>query len=229
MQSKMRVAGTLTDKDWEELAKTLKPEKTENWGNAFHFFEERIRTRYLEPIQSILDMEKYEGEGFAAVSLQCSLIETIESFINSWIYSNKTKDGFIKNKWHHKKNIVKNAENKDLTNIDIFSSFFSNRSPIKELQICGEDFFRNVRCALLHETQTKSNWRIKKCSSATESYCESPTSKIIYRDQFQKDLKMVIEDYKKAIIEGRKFGKGEISTKELRKNFKTKFNHLCNQ
>ena len=85
----MIVAGTLTDKDWKELACTLKPEENKNWGNAFHFFEERIRTRYLEPIQSILDMEKYEGEGFAIVNLQCSLIETIESFINGWIYNQK--------------------------------------------------------------------------------------------------------------------------------------------
>src|SRR5690554_423641 len=172
-------------------------------------------------------MNKYEGEGFAIVNLQCSLIETIESFINGWIYSNKTKDGFIKNKWHHKKKIVKNAENKDLTNIDIFNSFFSNRSPIKELQICGEDFFRNVRCALLHETQTKSTWKIKKCSLATESYCESPTSKIIYRDQFQRDLERVIKDYKKAIIERKDFD--EITSKDLRENFKAKFCHLSKQ
>ena len=85
----MRIAGQLTVKDWEELKSILKPEENENWDNAFHFFEERIRTRYLEPIQSILDMERYEGEGFAAVSLQCSLIETIESFINGWVYNAK--------------------------------------------------------------------------------------------------------------------------------------------
>ncbi|OBX24707.1 hypothetical protein A9996_13900 [Gelidibacter algens] len=120
----MIVAGTLTDKDWKELACTLKPEENENWGNAFHFFEERIRTRYLEPIQSILDMEKYEGEGFAVVNLQCSLIETIESFINGWVYSNETKNGLIKYKWHHKKNVVRNSQNNYLNNVDYFYFYF---------------------------------------------------------------------------------------------------------
>ncbi|SHI60853.1 hypothetical protein SAMN04488096_10315 [Mesonia phycicola] len=93
----MRVAGTLTVNDWKELTYILKPEKNENWGNAFHFFEERIRTRYLEPIQAILEIEKYNGEGFAAINLQCSLIETIESFINGWVYNSSN------NKWYDKK------------------------------------------------------------------------------------------------------------------------------
>lgn len=226
----MRIAGKLTIKDWQELKSILKPEENQNWGNAFHFFEERIRTRYLEPIQTILDMEKYEGEGFAIVNLQCSLIETIESFINGWIYNQKEN----KNKELEKNSWYKNTLHKDnrigsVNSAEIFISFFKKRLPFIKMNINGLLFYQEVRCPLLHETQTKSNWRIKKCSLATESYCESPTSKIIYRDQFQKDLKMVIEDYKKAIIEGRKFGKGEISTKGLRKNFKTKFNHLCNQ
>lgn len=220
----MRVAGKLTDKDWKELACNLKPEENENWGNAFQFFEERIRTRYLEPIQAILDIKKSDGEGFAVVNLQCSLIETLESFINGWVYNPDN------GKWFNKsiKNGYAQIDGRRLKkNQDIFNSFFSNRSPIKELQICGEDFFRNVRCALLHETQTKSTWKIKKCSLANESYCESPTSKIIYRDQFQRDLERVIKDYKKAIIEGKDFD--EITSKDLRENFKAKFCHLSKQ
>ena len=78
----MRIAGTLTTKDWNELITNLNSEKDENWGLAFHFFEERMRTRYLNPINAILKMPDNLGEGFAVVNLQCSLIETIESFIN---------------------------------------------------------------------------------------------------------------------------------------------------
>lgn len=222
----MRIAGKLTIKDWQELESILKPKENKNWGNAFHFFEERIRTRYLEPIQAILDIKKSEGEGFAIVNLQCSLIETIESFINGWVHNSAN------NKWYDKKieNGYAQMDGKRLKkNHDIFISFFSKRSPFKELQICGEDFFRNVRCALLHETQTKNNWFIRKDSSKISSYEYANGEKTIYRDQFQKDLKLVVEDYKKAIIEGRKYGKGEISTKVLRENFKAKFCHLSKQ
>lgn len=222
----MRIAGKLTIKDWQELKSILKPEENKNWGNAFHFFEERIRTRYLEPIQSILDMERYEGEGFAAVSLQCSLIETIESFINGWVHNS------INNKWYDKKieNGYAQMDGKRLKkNTSIFISFFSKRSPFKEQRICGEEFFKYVRCALLHETQTKKNWFVRKNSSKILSYdCENG-EKIIYRDQFQRDLEILIEDYKKAIIEGEKFGEGEISINDIRENFCAKFNHLCNQ
>ena len=226
----MRIAGQLTVKDWEELKSILKPEENENWDNAFHFFEERIRTRYLEPIQSILDMERYEGEGFAAVSLQCSLIETIESFINGWVYNAKKdeKEELEKNSWY-KNTLHKNNRVGSVNSAEIFISFFKKRLPFIKMNINGLLFYQEVRCPLLHETQTKNIWRIKKCSSATKSYDESHMSKIIYRDQFQRDIKTVIEDYKKAIIEGEKFGEGEISIKDLRENFCAKFNHLCYQ
>ncbi|MBK5214480.1 MAG: hypothetical protein JJE55_12560 [Flavobacteriaceae bacterium] len=222
----MRVAGKLTDKDWKELACNLKPEENQNWGNAFHFFEERIRTRYLEPILTILDMEKYEGEGFAIVNLQCSLIETIESFINGWIYNQKENEdkGLVKNSWY-KNTLHKDNRIGSVNSAEIFISFFKKRLPFIKMNINGLLFYQEVRCPLLHETQTKSNWRIKKCSSATESYCESPTSKIIYRDQFQRDLEVVIKNYKECLIERKNLG--EIKKHELRQNFKAKFNHLC--
>lgn len=221
----MRVAGTLTNKDWKDLEYILKPKENENWGNAFHFFEERIRTRYLEPIQAILDMEKYEGEGFAVVNLQCSLIETIESFINGWVHNS------AKNKWYDKKieNDYAQMDGKRLKkNSSIFISFFSKRSPFKEQRICGEEFFKYVRCALLHQTQTKNNWFIRKNSSKISSYECKNGEKIIYRDQFQRDLEVIIKNYKKAIIEEAEFDE-KISTKDLRANFCAKFNHLCKQ
>ena len=78
----MKIAGNLTISNWNKLSKNLNCLSNNNWSDAFQYFEERIKTRYINPIKSILEIGDNLGEGFAVVNLQCSLIETIESFIN---------------------------------------------------------------------------------------------------------------------------------------------------
>ena len=53
----MKIAGELTTKDWKDLEEKLEPNNDELWGLAFSFFEERIKTRYLNPINAILDLK----------------------------------------------------------------------------------------------------------------------------------------------------------------------------
>lgn len=221
----MRIAGKLTTKNWEELVTNLNSEKDENWGLAFHFFEERIKTRYLNPIHTILKMEDNLGEGFAVLNLQCSLIETIESFINGWVYHN---DGIRKNLNGWFQNIVQDETHikKIQNNLYIFESFFKNHLIFKKIN--GKHFYFNVRCSLLHETQTKNNWKIKLDKDNTGvNYEEKNDEKLIYRENFQKDLEKLINDYKNAIINDTKFC--EIESKELRINFIAKFNHICDK
>src|SRR5665647_743619 len=94
----IKIAGELMMKHWKALK--LNSDKNENWDKAFNFFEKRITTRYLNPIHEILNMDLNTGEGFAVVNLQCSLIETIESFQEGWI--------FHKNKYYHR--IIKSVK-----------------------------------------------------------------------------------------------------------------------
>jgi hypothetical protein len=183
------------------------------WDLVFDFFEERIKTRYINPINIILNMELKTGEGFAVVNLQCSLIETIECFINGWIYQKVEK----KHVWYN------NTSNEIINNNkDIYISFFSEREPFKSFipKIDGANFYIDVRCALLHEAQTKNGWRI--LASGTSYPIEQ---KNIYRNDFQKAILRVIKDYKKAVVYCEKFGR--IDGVDLRKNFIKKFNHIC--
>lgn len=218
----MEIAGKLTIIDWEDLVINLSEKEDENWGLAFHFFEERIRTRYTNPINAILEMDLKTGEGFAVVNLQCSLIETIESFINGWIYHNdgekKSKKGWFKNKVSDETYIAEINNN-----LYLFESFFKNHLNFKKIK--GNDFYFNVRCSLLHETQTKNNWKIKKGLKFGKVFEEKDNFKIIYRDNFQRDLEKIINLYKIAIIKGQKFN--NIESKELRENFIAKFNQIC--
>lgn len=203
----MQIAGKLTDKDWEELVICLDITKQENWGTAFNFFEQRITTRYLNPIKAILDMDLRTGEGFAVVNLQCSLIETIECFYRGWCHI------------EYKKYIDSDGAKISKSNVEIFKLFFLNREPFKIKEIDGSDFCNNVRNALLHETQTKCNWKIK--SGNVEIYEKVEVNKIIYREAFQRGIETLISNYKNEIIQG--------NDDKLRKNFIAKFNHICTQ
>ena len=219
----MQIAGKLTIQNWKELSKKLYPENDDNWGLAFHFFEERIRTRYLNPINAILDLKDNLGEGFAVVNLQCSLIETIESFINGWVSEFDIKKG--KTIWKKGGIIAKNPNfnnGKNIRNIDIFISFFENRNPFNSYKIEGNLFFWNVRCSLIHETQTKKGWKIW-----ADGVDKSIEDKIIYRNDFQRDLELLIARYKDAIINVGEFD--GICTCELRENFISKFNNICTE
>lgn len=226
----MRIAGKLTIKQWKELEQTLNNREDVCWEYAFRFFEERIETRYLEPIEAILNIGNNKGEGFAVVNLQCSLIETIESFINGWVYKCKYDDKKKKKKkkynWYHRENKMKSPYSKCyLRNIDIFQSFFDTREPFKSYKIKGDDFYNDVRCGLLHETQTKNGWKIK--ANNKDNTVSITNDKTIYRESFHRDIKKVIKNYKSAIVEGEKFD--GIEGNKLRQNFRDKFNHICNQ
>ena len=120
MEEMIKIAGEKKIKDWKELEKKLKPNYNKHWEEAFTFFEIRICTRYLKPIDAILNMKSYNGEGFAIVNLQCSMIETIESFISGIIHI-------------HPHFLIKNKKTfKDNSKIYIF---FFNRFIISKMKI----------------------------------------------------------------------------------------------
>jgi hypothetical protein len=219
----IKIAGNKTIQQWVDIVGTKKNLKidfysNEKWDTIFEFFEERINTRYINPINAILNMHDNLGEGFAVVNLQCSLIETIESFINGCVHEYDVKSEKLK--WKRNGRIIFHS------NKSIFVSFFNKRTPFDILNISGEDFYEYVRCDLLHETQTKNNWTIKLDSENTGySYLEKNGNYLIYRENFQRDLKKLIDYYKNSIINGEYFH--EIEPALLRENFISKFNNIC--
>jgi hypothetical protein len=208
----MKIARKKTIKEWINLVGDEKEPKinyisNEKWDEVFDFFEERIRTRYINPIHVILNLKDNLGEGFAIVNLQCSLIETVECFINGLIfqYPNFIMPSGV---------ILKKGSK------GVFESFFKKREPFNTMDIDGSDFYKSVRCGLLHETQTKNGWK-----TLAQGCDKSIENKIIYRNDFQLDIEKVIENYKKAIVHGIELN--QIPTYELRENFIYKFNNIC--
>jgi hypothetical protein len=215
----IKIASNLSIKDWKKLDES----NSKYWKLASDFFKERIKTRYLTPINAIKNLNLNEGEGFAIVNLQCSLIETFECFINGWLFYFESG----KLMWKDKNEEVVKYKNKDVKSRSIFISFFDEfKDNFNDLK--GEYFYSKVRCGLLHETQTKDNWVIRVAEKDTENCYEAKEDKkIIYRNNFQKKLEKLLEDYQQALIDGKDFRK--IKSEDLRKNFITKVNHICNQ
>ena len=73
----MKIAGERTAEDWKDLEAALgNSASLELWKMAYDdFFMERIRTRYLWPIELLQKHGDDRGEGFSIVSLQCAMIE----------------------------------------------------------------------------------------------------------------------------------------------------------
>ena len=77
MNTKVRIAGTKTVGDWQQLRRALVPGCDQSlWRTAFRtFFESRISSRYLKPIALLQEARTFGGEGFSILAIHCSLVE----------------------------------------------------------------------------------------------------------------------------------------------------------
>ena len=69
----MRISPRYTSTDWKQITF----EKNEHWHLAVDIFKDRIRERFLDPIDRI---EKCQYAGFAVLALDCLLIEMLQQF-----------------------------------------------------------------------------------------------------------------------------------------------------
>ncbi|WP_246676381.1 hypothetical protein [Mesorhizobium sp. B1-1-5] len=177
------IAPGKTKDDWKKLSKLLVPGGDSNvWAEAFDtYLLARLRSRYLGPIEMVRDKGAWEGEGFTIVSIQCALIEFLAA----------TRAG---KKYRHK-----NAQppHEYQSSRKLFVDFLFQTAPFDKLFSEGEaeDFYSNVRCALLHEARTKDGWIIW-VTGAVSVDCHK---KIVHRDSFQAVIEDYIDDYGVAL------------------------------
>ena len=213
---KMEIAGKRTVADWNSLKGKLN-DHTNLWETAFDdFFYSRLETRYLNPIHLLQTHGENTGEGFSIVSLQCALVEFLQTtrdginfdFSNGSSYSEACKDT---------KNYTHSGGSKK-----IFAEFLQNQEPFNsyfDTEDKANDFFSNVRCSLLHEARTTGNWRITANPIRSETIKVEDGITFLQRDRFQQDLETYIWRYKIELL----------SDTELQKAFTRKFDALCVQ
>jgi hypothetical protein len=195
------IAPGKTKDDWKKFAKQLVPGgNADIWAEAFDkFLLGRLRSRYLKPIAMVRDKGEWEGEGFTIVSIQCALIEFLAA----------TRAG--KNYRHRNPQPPHEYQKSG----ELFVDFLFQTAPFDKQFSKGqaEDFYTNVRCALLHEARTKNGW-IVWVTGAIAVDCKK---KIVYRDSFQRVIEGYVDDYGIALT-------ADISLQEA---FLRKFNDLA--
>lgn len=206
-----QIAGYKTARDWCEFRDAFNlPVNAcpEIWMRAFNeYFEPRLKSRYLDPVDAIKKIGKAEGEGFSILAIQCTLIEFLESSVQGIKY----------------KKLGRGKTKKDLEPHEyawsegVFKSFLTNRHPFCKHfdQASATSFYEDIRCGLLHEARTKNGWRIWE-KSENRSIID-PTKKIVYRNDFQWAIDEFINWYQ-----------GALQTERLlQEAFVRKFDHLC--
>ncbi|WP_448674112.1 hypothetical protein [Pseudoxanthomonas mexicana] len=96
-----------------------------------NFVVERFEERYLDPI--VADPAKKNG--FTIMAVSCLMVESLESFRRGW----------------------KDTRNKSEL---AFCSFFSHWDQFSAFREVSGDFYRHVRCGILHQAETTGGWRI---------------------------------------------------------------------
>ncbi|MFP5438603.1 MAG: hypothetical protein ACLGH8_12500 [Bacteroidia bacterium] len=186
MNENSRLFGLKTKRDWGQVRAKIILNINDgiNWEEAFELFELRLNTRYFEPINAILSLREYKGEGFAAITLVCSLVEFLQSSFEGKYYVYKASEiGAIYSK-----------------SKEMFIRFLTSHKPFNEVfndYKKAEGFYKNIRCGLLHEAATKEDWTILRSSS---NCFVDINNKVLYTDEFIKAIKVYIEDYKQSIL-----------------------------
>lgn len=176
------IAPGYTVGDWLALDLTLK-EYGPEWEKAIGILEARIRGRFIEPINQLLDAEKDISPkdrkyGFSIMAILCLLIETLQSFFEGK---------------GHTQGISK----------AIFIRFFTDNEPFKSRYKVTPDLashmYYHLRCGILHQAEVTGGSRLR---SIGPTFRMENGKLIINRTKFANAIFQTFEDYLKNLREG---------------------------
>jgi hypothetical protein len=202
----IHIAGSKTPDDWLAFKQELLGQGNGSlWEQAYReYFVVRLNLRYLNPVKVLRENGSSMGEGFSIMAILCTLVEFLESTVEGLSYKH-TRDPKTLGPFEYS-----NSQH-------LFESFLCKRIPFKQHfdRDIAIEFYKNVRCGLLHEAQTKDGWRIW-AESYQGKLLDAPL-KIVYRNNFQKAFEQFVSDY----------GKQLINNRGLQAAFIRKFDSLC--
>lgn len=168
----MRISPRYTVTDWTGI----RFENQEDWRLAVDIFKDRIRERFLDPIDRI---EKCRYAGFAVLALDCLLIEMLQQFREG---VNRTPSG--KSKQFFVRFLTESG----------FSGSFNRRQ--------AELFYRQIRCGILHQAEVRGSSKVLVSDDAPMvSYSSDRKGLVVNRKFFHEQLLEEFKQYTEALLD----------------------------
>lgn len=135
------------------------------------FIHQRFGERFLAPFEMLPSSLK---SGFAQMAICCLMIETLESFYKGWKGTSGVKGS------------------------DVFEEFFTRVSYFHDLKGLGGEFYKHIRCGILHQAETTGGWLIRRRGALVDK-----SNKVLNADKFMKMLQIALDDYCQEITSAR--------------------------
>ena len=193
MNDEIKISKSFTVKDWKELRPHLL-ESNEKWNIAYEIFEDRLNSRFFNPIELIKANRKNEGEGFSITLISVVMLECLAAFEHGKIYRTN-KERLSPCEYYSGIRLLKLFFN----NSNVFKPYFSSNTKI-------DKFYENIRCGLVHEARTLNNDVIISESSIKNTrnediYFNEDGEGRLNRDLLLSKIREHIEDFKLRIIQ----------------------------
>jgi hypothetical protein len=148
------------------------------------FFRQRMRERYID---LVLKLDKDEKNGFSVMAVSCLLIEAFETFRQGWSSTEKKSRSPL-----------------------AFCYFFDREKAFHVFKEYAQDFYKHVRCGILHQGETTGGWTVRR-----EGILFDPKCLRVNATEFHILLADAIDDYRKQL-------RDEPISSDVWQKFKTK-------
>lgn len=184
-----KISEKYLNSNWTEL--NLVDDNSNNWEAGILVIKDRFISRFFNQLDKI----KYnEFSGFVIMSIDCLLIETLMQFI---LGVDNTEVKYKGQQWK------------------VFRDFFKNskhfNTDFKTNKIC-QTFYKQFRCGLLHQAQTKEKSLIKICQANILTLADPnkvEAGLVIDRHQFHDKLILEFEEYIQKLTDNHDSFNGE--------------------
>ena len=184
-----RISKKYYNNNWTDLG--LTDEHNKSWTEAIPIIKDRFDSRFFNQIDSI---KGDEFSGFVVMSIDCLLIETLMQF---YLGVDNTEIHYRRNHWKAFRDFF-NQSNQ-------FNTTFNSDD-------ISETFYKQFRCGLLHQAQTKQKSLIKICQPNLLAFADATnvtTGLIIDRTEFHQRLVAEFKEYIEKLKTNQNNYKGE--------------------
>jgi hypothetical protein len=118
------------------------------------FIQERLSERYIDPLRTAP-----QKHGFLMMAAACLLIETLESFYRGWPdTSGRIPMSYIEDPCRP---VVRKRATRSRGEVAL-CYFLQRETAFAPFQPYASEFYKSVRCGILHQGETTGGWRIRR-------------------------------------------------------------------